>query len=153
MRLHLSFILVHLCTLYIVTTLIMGLHRKNVLRGATSSMFTRRTGGRVTLFNYNPSVAGGRVGLGRYKSAHHKGRFMRHKEHERTVATVGTGGGLTSPGTAGRGVDPGFNINRGNYAGLGATGRTAMHPVNETRKRIHDLLASKLDGGGKRARM
>lgn len=49
-------------------------HRKNV-----SSMWAHRTGGKVSLFNYNPSIAGGAIAVKRFRSAHHLGRYMHRK--------------------------------------------------------------------------
>lgn len=122
----------------------MGFHRRNT-RGPMSRMVTQRTGGRVTLFNYNPSIAGGTIAVNRYKTAHYRGRFMRHKEHEHTVASTGTGGGL-GVGVSGRGAE-------GNYQGVGATGRTAMHSMSENKRKLHELIANKMMSGSAAKRM
>ena len=39
----------------------MPVFRKNT-RGPSNAVFNHRMGGRVSLFNYNPSIAGGKTG-------------------------------------------------------------------------------------------
>lgn len=122
----------------------MGLHRPKAI-GSTSGMFAQRMGGRVTLFNYNPKIAGGSLNVTRFNTAHRRGQYLRHKEHEHVVNTVSAGAGLTNPGHAAKGGGA-------NYQGLGATGRTAMHPFNAERKRLHEVIASKMNNNTKKAR-
>jgi hypothetical protein len=101
---------------------------------------THRSGGAVTLFNYNPSIAGGIIALHRFPHLHHQGRYLRHKAHEQlTTSTAGTG--LLTPGHTSHGSGIG-----GNYQGLGATGRTAMHPITEDKKRLHEMIGKMMHG-------
>lgn len=55
----------------------MGLHRK-MGRNPSNSMHARRTGGRVSLFNYNPSIAGGKIAIKRFKRGHRMGHLTSH---------------------------------------------------------------------------
>lgn len=121
----------------------MSLHRR-LRKGPMSSMMIQRKGGRVNLFNYNPSIAGGRIGVQRYKTSHRRGQYLRHKEHEALVSAP-SGGGLTNPGH----VVHGHGAGPGNYMGIGATGRTAMHPINAKRKQIQEVIAQKLHANKK----
>lgn len=106
-----------------------------------------RTGGSVNLFNYNPSIAGGSIAVHRFKHLHYQGKYLRHKEHEHLVAST-TGTGLHAPGHAAHGGGT------GNYQGLGATGRTAMHPITEDKKRLHEMIGKMMHPTpAKRARL
>lgn len=99
-----------------------------------------RTGGSVSLFNYNPSIAGGVVALHRYPDLHWQGRYLRHKAHEQQVTST-DGLGLTTPGQTshGRGLT-------GNYQGLGATGRTSLHSATDDKKRLHEMIGKMMHG-------
>lgn len=94
----------------------------------------------MSLFNYNPSIAGGAIHLHRHPELHFQGRMLRHKAHEQMVTST-DGLGLTTPGQTshGRGVE-------GNYQGLGASGRTSMHSTNDDKKRLHEMIGKMMHG-------
>jgi hypothetical protein len=117
-------------------------HRRN-RHGTMSAMVTKRLGGRVTLFNFNPSIAGGRIGVLRQHACHYRGQVLRTKEQDKMIGTTGTGGGLHAPGGISSRGGSMEEMDR-NYAGIGATGRTAMHPLSENKKRLHALIATKM---------
>jgi hypothetical protein len=109
-----------------------------------SSVVTHRTGGRVNLFNYNPSIAGGKLAIHRDKGAHYRGRF-RGNDASSTMPATTSGGGLQTPGhSGGRGVE--------NYQGLGATGRTAMHPAMAQKKRLYEVISNNLTKAAKKSK-
>lgn len=116
----------------------MPVHRRNA-RGSVSAMFNHRMGGRVSLFNYNPSIAGGKIGVKRYHSAHYKGRVLRANRQKGMTAIQGAeGSGLATPGHHVGGV-------------MAAPPMTSTHADKASRKRVFDAIAEHL-GGGKRRR-
>lgn len=98
-----------------------------------SSLVTHRTGGRVTLFNYNPSIAGGKIHILRHRLAHYKGRYLRHHEHEHIVRQAESG-------------QPVEEAVQGGVAGCpnteyeSAGGRTSRRSRGEERKRLHGAI-------------
>jgi hypothetical protein len=116
----------------------MPVHRRNA-RGSVSAMFNHRMGGRVTLFNYNPSIAGGKIGVKRFHTAHHKGRILRANRQKGMTAIQGAeGSGLA----CGQGVTGGV---------MAASPVSSTHGDRASKKRVFDAIAEHL-GGGKRSR-
>lgn len=79
----------------------MPIRRRNV-RSNVGKMHAMRTGGRVSLFNYNPSIAGGKIAIKRFGRAHHLGMPMRNWQEKHMASMVGAasgGGGLMAPGS------------------------------------------------------
>lgn len=109
-------------------------------RGSTSAMFTKRMGGRVSLFNYNPSIAGGKIGVKRFQNAHHMGRILR-KDAQRNMTSIqgAEGSGLATPGSHIGGM-------------MGATPPSSTHGSDSDRKRIFSAISNHLAGNGKRMR-
>lgn len=105
-------------------------------------MFNHRMGGRVTLFNYNPSIAGGKIGVKRFHNAHHKGRILRANKQKGMTAIQGAeGSGLASAGK----LSPG--------GVMAASPVSSTHADKASRKRVFDAIAEHLGGGrGKRGR-
>lgn len=102
----------------------MPIRRKNVHSHLANRMHGLRHGGRVTLFNYNPSVAGGKIAVKRFHKSHHLGPVMRggdawQKKHMATIVGA-QGAGLVAPGSHMR-------------SGMGVGG---MPGVKDSRKRI-----------------
>lgn len=83
----------------------MGVHRKGIHRHHAGRMHGIRKGGKVSLFNYNPSIAGGAIGLRRFDKQHHLGVPCRNWQQKHMAAMVGAaegGGGLHAPGSGAR---------------------------------------------------
>lgn len=111
--------------------------RRKSNRANVSKMHSLRTGGRVSLFNYNPSIAGGKIAIKRFGRAHHMGRPLRHNAQKHMVSIVGAEGqGLVAPGSHAR-------------SGMGAEAPSAIHSLKEGRKRVLDAIH---DQFAKRAR-
>jgi hypothetical protein len=54
----------------------------------------------VSLFNYNPSIAGGKIAVKRFGRAHHMGRPLRNYQEKHMASMVGAQGqGLMAPGS------------------------------------------------------
>lgn len=106
-------------------------HRRSPVGG----MYKMRTGGAVTLFNYNPSIAGGKIMTKRYARRHRMGTIGRGTWQEKQLAqfTGAQGQGLTAPGSHAR-------------SGMGTAPAAAQ---KEGRKRILDQLSAQF---AKRAR-
>ena len=67
-------------------------------RNCASAMFTKRMGGRVTLFNYNPSIAGGKIGVKRFHKTHRMGPVLRrNKQEAKTMIQGAIGSGAVEP--------------------------------------------------------
>ena len=82
----------------------MGVHRRGIHRHTAGKMHGIRKGGKVSLFNYVPSIAGGAIGLRRFGRAHHLGVPMRnwHQKHMAAMVGAADGGGLHAPGSGAR---------------------------------------------------
>lgn len=94
----------------------MGVHRKNIHRHHAGRMHGIRKGGKVSLFNYVPSIAGGMIGLRRYGRPHHLGVPCRnwHQKHMAAMAGAADGGGLHAPGSGARmGMGMGSTLKEG----------------------------------------
>lgn len=77
--------------------------RRKGERQSVGKMHLIRKGGRVTLFNYNPSIAGGKIAIKRFGRAHHLGRPMRNFAEKHMMSMIGAQGqGLTTPGVMGK---------------------------------------------------
>lgn len=77
----------------------------------------------MSLFNYNPSIAGGKIAVKRFSRAHHLGRPLRNYQEKHMASMIGAQGqGLMAPGSHA-------------HASKGGT-------VKEGRKRILEGLAS-----------
>lgn len=74
-----------------------------VRRGKRSNvgrMHSIRSGGRVSLFNYNPSIAGGAIQVKRFGRAHHMGQPLRNYQEKHMASMIGAQGqGLMAPGS------------------------------------------------------
>lgn len=102
----------------------MPIRRKSDRRNV-GKMHLIRSGGRVSLFNYNPSIAGGKIAVKRFGRAHHLGRPLRNYQEKHFASMVGAQGqGLVAPGSHAR-------------VGMGATAS-----MKEGRKRILDALST-----------
>lgn len=112
-------------------------------RGPSNAMFNHRMGGRVTLFNFNPSIAGGKIGVKRFHHAHHMGRIIRGNGQKAMTNIQGAEGtGLMNPG-----------MSATHRAGMmGVAPPTSMHADKEGRKRVFESIAKHLSGGGKRSK-
>lgn len=54
----------------------------------------------MSLFNYNPSIAGGKIQIKRYTRAHHLGRPLRNYQEKHLASMIGAQGqGLMTPGS------------------------------------------------------
>jgi hypothetical protein len=83
-----------------------------------------KKGGRVSLFNYNPSIAGGKIAIKRF----HLGRPMRNWQEKHLVSMIGAQGqGLTAPGVHGKGL-----------------GDSHGKSIKEGRKRILDQIGAQM---------
>lgn len=100
------------------------------------AMHKMRTGGAVSLFNYNPSIAGGKIMTKRYGRRHRMGVIGRGAWQEKQLAqfTGAQGQGLTAPGSHAR-------------VGMGTAPAQAQ---KDGRKRILDQLGAQF---AKRARV
>jgi len=97
-------------------------------RAPVGKMHKLRTGGAVSLFNYNPSIAGGKIMTKRYARRHRMGTVGRGCWPEKQLAqwTSAQGQGLTAPGSHAR-------------MGMGVAPASAQ---KEGRKRILDQLGA-----------
>lgn len=96
----------------------MPVRRRNHHDHLANRMHKLRKGGRVTLFNYNPSIAGGKIAVKRFHRAHHLGMPLRNWKEKHMASIVGAQGqGLVAPGSHAR-------------TGMGMPG------VKDSRKRI-----------------
>lgn len=74
--------------------------RRNNKHGNTGKMHSIRSGGRVSLFNYNPSIAGGKIAVKRFGRAHYMGVPMRNWQEKHLASMIGAQGqGLMAPGS------------------------------------------------------
>ena len=97
-------------------------------RMVVGKMHNIRKGGRVTLFNYNPSIAGGKIAVKRFGRAHRLGGVMKNWAGKHMASMIGAQGqGLMPPGhhaaTRGGALSHGENMREGRkriLAGLGA---------------------------------
>lgn len=105
-------------------------------RSPVGHMHRFRTGGKVSLFNYNPSIAGGKIMTKRYGRRHRMGTIGRGAWQEKQLAqfTGAQGQGLTAPGSHAR-------------VGMGAA---PAHVQKEGRKRVLEAMNAQF---AKRARM
>lgn len=63
-------------------------------------MHSIRCGGRVSLFNYNPSIAGGKIAVKRFGRAHYMGVPMRNFQEKHLASMIGAQGqGMMAPGS------------------------------------------------------
>lgn len=101
----------------------MPLRRKSG-RSNVGKMHSIVKGGRVSLFNYNPSIAGGKIAVKRFGRAHYLGRPLRNWQERHLTSMIGAQGqGLTAPGVHGKGLGDSY-------------GKT----IKEGRKRILDQI-------------
>lgn len=95
-----------------------------------------RMGGRVSLFNYNPSIAGGVIAVKRYGRVHPLGQVLR-KDAQRTMTNIigAEGAGLKNPG---------------HHVGamMGVAPASSNHHSNEHRKRVREAMEKQFGGGG-----
>ena len=112
----------------------MGLHRDNRRGCAAPRTHTMRMGGRVTLFNYNPSIAGGAISVKRHHTAHRLGKVLR-KDAQRAMTNIigAEGAGLKNPG---------------HHVGalMGVAPASSNHHHNEHRKRVRDAIEKQFGG-------
>lgn len=88
-----------------------------------------RKGGRVSLFNYNPSIAGGKIAIKRFGRAHHLGRPMRNFQERHMMSMIGAQGqGLTTPGVMGKSL-----------------GDSNAKSIKEGRKRILEQIGAQMN--------
>jgi len=94
----------------------------------------------VSLFNYNPSIAGGKIGVKRFTKCFPKGQIMRRNAQAAKTAVIGaeTGTGLTNPGHHIGGL-------------MGAAPQSSKHGDNAAKKRVFEAISQHL-GGSKRHR-
>ncbi len=79
--------------------------RRKSERSNVGKMHLIRKGGRVTLFNYNPSIAGGKIAIKRFGRAHRLGRPLRNFQEKHLMSMIGAQGqGLTAPGVHAKGL-------------------------------------------------
>lgn len=75
-------------------------------RRPVSKMHRLRTGGAVSLFNYNPSIAGGKIAIKRFGRRHRMGHVGRGAWQEKHLAQMvgaqAQGAGLYAPGNHAR---------------------------------------------------
>lgn len=119
----------------------MGLWRDN-MRGHPAAPRTHniRMGGRVSLFNYNPSIAGGAISVKRYTNAHRLGKVLR-KDAQRTMTNI--------IGAEGAGIkNPGHHVG----AMMGVAPASSNHHSNEHRKRVREAMEKQFGGGGGHAK-
>jgi hypothetical protein len=113
---------------------IMGLLRRHK-RAPVGHMHKLRTGGKVSLFNYNPSIAGGKIMTKRFSRRHRLGMIGRGWQEKQLAQFTGAQGqGLTAPGS---------------HARMGM-GTAPAHAQKEGRKRILDAMNAQF---AKRARV
>lgn len=106
----------------------MALHR-HTGRHPSGGMHWRR-GGKVSLFNYNPSIAGGSISIHRHHKGHRMGHLMsRRPKHAVPLAAV-----------------PELMPNVSSHAAAFMHGETK----NENRKRLRESIAHHLDKMNKR---
>jgi hypothetical protein len=93
-------------------------------------------GGRVSLFNYNPSIAGGKIAIKRYARTHPMGRILRGNHQKNMVVLQGAeqGSGLAPPGHHIGGL-------------MGAAPKSSMHASKDAKKRVLDCISEHLAGG------
>ena len=114
----------------------MGLHRDNT-RGhpAAPRTHSMRFGGRVTLFNYNPSIAGGAIAVKRYHDAHRLGRVMRKHAEKAMVPMIGAeGAGMKNPGHHIGGM-------------MGLPPSSSTHHKHERQKRVREAIEKQFSSG------
>lgn len=114
--------------------------RHNRRSHAAGSMFNMRQGGGVSLYNYNPSIAGGKVGVKRFGSkVHWRGHILRGNTERGKAVVLGA----EANGTAGI-MGPGHNVS--GLMGVAPPG--ASHGAAAHRKRVLEGIAKHLNGGG-----
>lgn len=94
----------------------MGLHRKGIHRHTAGRMHGVRKGGKVSLFNYTPSIAGGVIGIKRFGRYHKLGMPCKNWKDTHMASMVGaaSGGGLHAPGSGARmGMGIGSSVKEG----------------------------------------
>lgn len=101
-------------------------------KNVCSNMVLKRQGGRVSLFNYNPSIAGGKLACLRYPNAHRRGSYLLGKTHDAMPAVAKINGEHKS-GHAG--------VHHSVHHGMAAPMATAKHERLASRKRILDSIA------------
>ncbi len=102
----------------------MPIHRRGN-RMPVGKMHSMRTGGRVSLFNYNPSIAGGKIAVKRFHRSHYLGVPMRNwrQQHMGQMVAASDGKGLHAPGSGARsGMGVADMVKAGRKRILGAIG-------------------------------
>lgn len=113
---------------------------RNHSRRNAGAMFGKRMGGRVSLFNYNPSIAGGKIGVRRFKNAHRMGKILPGNIQKVMTNIQGAeGSGLAAPGMHVGGI-------------MGAVPPTSLHHKASEKKRIFDSISEHLSGAGAKRR-
>jgi len=114
----------------------MGFMRHGRRSHAAGTMFQMRQGGRVSLFNYNPSIAGGKVQVKRFgNKVHWRGCIQRgNTEKGKTIMIGAEGAGI---------MNPGHHV--GSMMGVAPPGST--HGANAYRKRVVDVIGKHLSTG------
>lgn len=116
-------------------------HHRNV-----SAMYTIRHGGRVTLANYNPKIAGGAIQVQRFSNAHRRGLYLDHNKHDHNIHTVSSGGAGIGP------KEPSVINKPDAYIGMGEPPRKQSKKNNDAYNRKMMETVSKHLTGRKRPR-
>jgi hypothetical protein len=120
----------------------MGLHRDNTRsHPAAPRTHGMRFGGRVTLFNYNPSIAGGAISVKRYHNAHRLGKMMRQHAEKAMVPMIGAEGA-------------GMKAHKADHIGgmMGLPPSSSTHHKRERQKRVREAIEKQFSGSGTKRR-